>query len=571
MNHQIINSQLVFDCGCHFDVVNDCIAFDPNMHSTKFNVNFECPSTYKTLSDGLTEGVFQLTSNLGHTFTKRLRPETIDHIAALGSVLRPACLDSKLEDGKSLTEHFVRRKNHEEDIPTFDPTIDKILEKTFGVMCYQEQSMEIVKQCAGFSLQEADSLRKAIGKKLPEEMHKNKLLFLEKAKEYKVLIDEKAVEIFNQIEAAQRYQFNASHSYSYGLTGYITAYIKTHFPVKYYKSWLKNEEKRDRYKLLINEAKLFEISVNTPDIRHLKGEFYNQGKNIYFGLLDIKDVRKADLEKLANLLSENGWASSQIGKEISWIEFLYRVLDNLSSKTVEGFIKCGALDCFGMDRAVMLYEYEKFRELTDKEKLIYDNQKHSNLLSFIAAVAEPYVKSYDAKLIKHEQDIEKREKNARIYKTELVEPKANQRLEKIEKLVGLLETPVYNIQDTVDSLVYAEEELLGVTLTRHMSDSIKVCAETHSCLEIANGYRGYATLRVKIDKANAYKCKGGASVGKYMCFLGISDNTYNLDNVVIFPNEYQENRHLLTKDNLLFVAGNLDKESFIIKRCYAIS
>jgi DNA polymerase III alpha subunit len=562
MKYNIENGSAIFECGCSFPVEDGKLQFFADTHHSKFNVNLDCLATYESLSRGETEGVFQLTSQLGHSFTKKVRPENIEHVAALGSILRPGCLDSKLEDGKSLTEHYAKRKNNEEDVPTYHPVVDNILKRTYGVLAFQEQSMELAVQCAGFGLQEADSLRKAIGKKIPEEMAKSRKLFLEKAKIEKVLTDEQAIAVFDQIEASQRYGFNASHAVCYGIRGYICSYIKTHFPVEYYKNWLSNEKDRVEFPKLINEAKLFDISVHVPDVRHLKSNFYAIGNKIYFGLGNIKGIKRADIDKLADMWND---ATTK-----SWINFLCEVLENLSSNTVEGLVYSGALDYFGLDREVMWREYTIWNEMTPGQKTGYSKGCKDSLLEILKGINAAIETDFEVKGYEYEEKLAKRAASTRKTKKppkEILPPNPPKSLEKITKLINMLEHPVYNIQDTIDSVVFHEQDLLGVAITKHPAGSIKNCAETHSCIDIINGFRGYAVLKVKIDRASPYKCK----TGDKMCFLELSDETYNLGNVVAFPKVYEEFKHLLVQDNLVFVTGRKDKDSFLIDKAYPIS
>jgi DNA polymerase III alpha subunit len=542
------------------------------MFSPRFNINFDCPQTYKDLSDGLTEGIFQLTSQLGHSFTKKLRPENIGHLAALGSILRPGCLDSKLEDGHSLTTHYVKRKNLEEDVPEFHPVVDKILKDTYGIMCYQEQSMELSVKCAGFNLQEADILRRGIGHKEPETIAKCKKLFLEKASKYGVIDEERGLVVINQIEASQRYQFAKPHAVCYGITGYNCAYIKTHFPINFYKSWLKCEKDRTEYRKLVNEAKLFNITVNPPDIRHLKMEFYTIGSSIYFGLYNIKGIKRADVDNLATLFTEKEIDPAQLGATVPWIQFLVEILENLSSNTTEGLIYSGSCDCFKLDREAMWSEYTKWRSLTDKEKSAY-TQRVKSLKDVLSSIIEMESTDYEMAMLAYKEKIEKRAARAPRKKEPkpFAVPKRGKSLEKAEGLLSLLENPVYNIIDTIDSVVYHEEDLLGVALTRHPAGSIKNCVETHSCLQIAEGCREYAVLQVKLDRVSPYRCKNGQSAGEKMAFLEISDKSYKLGNVVAFPNVYKEFQYLLTQDNLVFLSGSLQKDSFCVQKVYPIS
>ncbi len=127
-------------------------------------LSFDCDQTWNLICDGKTKGVFQLESNLGRSWAKRVKPRDIEELAALISVIRPGCLKA-IQDGKSMTQHFVDRKNGTDQISYIHNSLEPILSNTQGVLVYQEQSMKIAQQLAGFSLQEADNLRKAIGKK----------------------------------------------------------------------------------------------------------------------------------------------------------------------------------------------------------------------------------------------------------------------------------------------------------------------------------------------------------------------------------------------------------------------
>ncbi len=475
--------------------------------------------------------------------------------------------------------------------------------------CYQEQAMAIAVKCAGFTLQEADSLRKAIGKKLPEEMAKSKKLFMEKGLQFGVLTQEQLVEVFNWIEASQRYSFNRSHAMSYGITGYMNQYIKVHFPIQYYVGWLQLEKKRELYSGLINEAKQFDVTVSPPCIQHLRNEFYCQGHNIYFGLGNIKGTLSKDIDNLSNLLTKIGWDTKHLGTSITWMMFLTNVLYNISSRTADGFIHSGALDCFSKPRALMSVEYDYYCLLSPCERQSYAEEL--SLLELLDKIVKDYQEYYDKSMAEWDKgpktkkiktlredgediistSVKKQKKAYTEYKEKLIknnipfeeveteieipEPKPNQRLAKVLDLRDKLVTPLYNIIDTLDSIIYHEEELLGVALTRHATDGITNAAQTHSCMDIVNGYKGRAMLKVKIDTARPYQCKNGAT----MCFLSVSDETCILGNVVCFStkdgdevNGYQNFKYLLTRNNIVFMSGQLgDKGSFVINKVYAVS
>jgi len=201
--------QIVYKCGCSFDLVENSkknsIKFDPNIE----DVNLECSKTWELIGDGNTKGVFQLESRLGKSIAKKLKPENIEQLSALISILRPGSLEA-YRDGKSVTQHYIDRKNGLESIDYFHPALKPILENSLGELIYQEQAMKIASDIAGFTLQESDELRKAIGKKLPDKMAEVKKKFLEGAEKINIINKNEAEEVFGWIEKAQRYSFNKS-------------------------------------------------------------------------------------------------------------------------------------------------------------------------------------------------------------------------------------------------------------------------------------------------------------------------------------------------------------------------
>lgn len=478
--------------------------------------------------------------------------------------------NSKDKDGLNITTRYQRKKNGKMELTSYHPIVDKILEKTYGENIYQESSLELAKQCAGFTLVEADLLRKGIGKKIPEIIAQCKKDFLRKGEEFGIFTEEQLVEIFGWIEASQRYSFNHSHSWAYGLVGYITAYIKAHFPIQFYKNWLIKEKKREKYINFINEAKLFNIAVYPPDLRKFKADFYWDKNNIYFGLHNIKGIVKKDLDYLSEIFAEKGLTFSELGKSIQWLDFLAFGLDNVSSKTAEGLIHSGALDCFEKDRAALAYEYERWSRLTATEKrpLIEfpETYKHLSLEEYIRLLVVDREGIYKDQIGEYNSKVEKRKTSGRTYKTTLAKPGENRRLLKLREILTELTSPLYNICDTNDSLIFAEENLLGVALTRHKTDEIPNAAETATCLEILKGKKGYNVLRVKVDEIRPWKTKNDTM----MAFIKLSDRSGVLP-AIAFGEAYDEYQHLLVRGNLVFVSGEMgQKDSFIIKRAYNV-
>lgn len=199
-----------FPCGCKIEIVDDKIKdFDglPSLHIDFENLNLDCPDTWALLSSGKTRGVFQLETQLGMSWAKKLEPDNIEELAALGALLRPGCLKSKL-DGKSMTQHYVDRKQGIDQYKDIDHNISDIMIETHGVMVYQEQTMRVAQRLAGFDLRQADSLRKGMGKKDAALMAKVRVEFIDGCKKTGLVNDEKANEIFDMIQASARYSFN---------------------------------------------------------------------------------------------------------------------------------------------------------------------------------------------------------------------------------------------------------------------------------------------------------------------------------------------------------------------------
>ena len=163
-------------------------------------------AVWDMIGEGRVKGCFQIESHLGKTWCKALKPDNILELAALISIIRPGTLKAFV-DGKSMTQHYVDRKHGKDKVPSLHPTIDKLLEETYGVIVYQEQAMEIAVKMAGFNLKEADDLRKAIGKKKADLMKQVRIKFIDGSKQNGIE-EEKAAEIFDMIEKSARYSFN---------------------------------------------------------------------------------------------------------------------------------------------------------------------------------------------------------------------------------------------------------------------------------------------------------------------------------------------------------------------------
>ena len=299
--------------------------------------------TYKMLSLGLTTGVFQVES-LGMTqLVKKLKPNTFEDIIALVALFRPGPL------GSGMVDDFVERKHGRQEIRYLHPLLKPILKDTYGMILYQEQVQKIAATLASYSLGEADLLRRAMGKKIPEEMAKQKDRFLSGAKDNKIA-SKLAEEIFDLMAEFAKYGFNKSHSAAYGLVSYQTAYLKCYFPEHFLAATMTCDlDNTDKIKRYIEECHKFAIDLRAPCINSSILEFSVPKKGvIYFGLSAIKGVGEMVLKPiLAN--------RDLKGPFKNLTDLASRVdLARVGKKTLQLLIESGALDSFGLARKTLL-------------------------------------------------------------------------------------------------------------------------------------------------------------------------------------------------------------------------
>lgn len=195
-----------FKCGCKLPILSENpLRIDFNPDVTKMVL--DCPRTWDLYAEGNCKGIFQLERNLGRSWAKKIRPRSIEEASDLIAIIRPGCLEAKLDDGKTLTEHYLLRKDGMEPVTYIHSSLEPILKDTYGILVYQEQMMEIAKSLAGYSLQQADALRKIVGKKLAELMAQAKVEFMNGCEKTQVVPKEVAGSVFDWIEKCQRYSF----------------------------------------------------------------------------------------------------------------------------------------------------------------------------------------------------------------------------------------------------------------------------------------------------------------------------------------------------------------------------
>jgi DNA polymerase III subunit alpha len=326
-------------------LIHDCLKLIDVTRGEKIDLNrlaLDDKKTYQTLCNGNTTGVFQLESGGIREMTVKIRPNCFEDLVAILALYRPGPLDS------GMAEEYIKRKLGKEKIKYLHPLLEPILKDTYGVIVYQEQVMQIAQVLAGYTMGDADFLRRAMGKKDPEEMAAQRERFVAGARDKKI-DDKRAGEIFDQMETFARYGFNKSHSAAYALVSYQTAYLKTHYPIEFMAT-LMTSEMGDTDKVIKNlaECRSKDIEVLAPDINESRADFTPVGNKIRFGLAAVKNVG----EKAVEVILES---RTQDGPFESLFDFCRRVdMTAVNRRVIESLIKCGAFDSTQVSRARMI-------------------------------------------------------------------------------------------------------------------------------------------------------------------------------------------------------------------------
>ncbi len=308
------------------------------------------PETFKLLSRGDTTGVFQLESSGMKDLIRRMKPSSFTDMIALVALYRPGPLESGMVD------QFVKAKHGEIEVSYLLPQLEPILKETYGVIVYQEQVMKIAQELAGYSLGEGDLLRRAMGKKKPEEMAAQRERFMSGARE-RGIPEDKARVIFDLMEKFAGYGFNKSHSAAYALIAYQTAWLKTHHLVPFMASLLTNElGNTDGVVKFLTECKARGIRILPPDINFSRTDFTLEENNIRFGLAAVKNVGTGAIESIVSQ-RERG------GKYKDFEDFCSRVdLRKVNKRVIESLIRCGAFDSLGCKRSQLMAILDKAME-----------------------------------------------------------------------------------------------------------------------------------------------------------------------------------------------------------------
>lgn len=347
----------------NLSILADAVALVEKLHNVSVdleNIPMDDKKTFALLAKGDTEGLFQLNGSGITKFLKELKPSTIHDINAMVALYRPGPMQ--------FIPDYIARKHNPKLISYLDPALEKILEQTYGVLVYQDDLLIIAHDLAGYSWGEVDKFRKAVGKKIPEEMAAQKEKFIKGCIKHSGWSEKKATEIWKWIEPFAAYGFNKAHSASYGRVSYQTAYMKANFPVEYMCAILTAESGDiEKIGIMIHECKNMSIPVLPPDINESFGGFtvvrdnpQEKGK-IRFGLYTIKNFGTDIGDAIITERKKSGHFTN-----IS--NFLERITHkNLNKKSLESLVKAGAMDNLG-DRGELMANTENMLEYNKESR-----------------------------------------------------------------------------------------------------------------------------------------------------------------------------------------------------------
>jgi len=289
-----------------------------------------------------------------------LKPDRIEDVIALIALYRPGPM--------KMVPEFVARKQGRTQITYELPQLEAVLKETYGIILYQEQVMQIAGTIGNYTMAEADTLRKMMSKKKPEDMEKERPKFIEGAKKQKIN-EQKARKIWEQMETFAEYGFNKSHSTAYAMISYQTAYLKAHYPVAFMAALLTSEkDNRDKIIKHMITCKDMGINILPPDINESEKDFSISGENIRFGLAAVKNVGDAAIDSIIEARNK--------GKFPSFMDFLARIdLRKTNKRVLESLIKCGAFDSLGYKRRQLMQNFEDaMEEAQRRQKEIQSTQ-----------------------------------------------------------------------------------------------------------------------------------------------------------------------------------------------------
>jgi DNA polymerase-3 subunit alpha len=361
-------------------VIDDCLRLIEGTRGETLDLDGlpqDDAQSYELLGKGLTSGIFQFESRGMTDILRRAKPNRLADLTALNALYRPGPIQGGMIDD------FIARKTGRKKVAYDLPQLEEILAETYGVIVYQEQVIQIFNRVAGFTLGEADVVRRAMGKKKHEEMVANKEKFLAGARKNGVP-PSRAQKLWDLVEQFAGYGFNKSHSAAYALIAYHTAYLKAHYPVEFMAALLSSETgNQDKLTHYLNECRDMGITILPPDVNSSDLAFTPREGNIRFGLTAIKNVGEAAIDSVLT-------ARWKLGRFDNLFQFCENVdLRLLNKRVIESLIKAGALDSLGARRAQMMPALDRAMELGQKRQREASSGQHGLFMAGAEPMAAP--------------------------------------------------------------------------------------------------------------------------------------------------------------------------------------
>lgn len=457
------------------------------------------PETYALLKRCETTAVFQLESRGMKELIKKLKPDNFEEIIALVALFRPGPLESGMVDD------FINRK-HGAKVEYPFAELEEVLGPTYGVIVYQEQVMQISQIIGNYSLGGADLLRRAMGKKKPEEMAKQRSIFMSGASELG-FDEKKAGDLFDLMEKFAGYGFNKSHSAAYALVSYQTAWLKAHYPAAFMAAVLSSDmDNTDKVVMLIDECRTMKLKVLPPNVNNCEYMFKSSGESeVFYGLGAIKGVGEGALESVIKERTENGLFSDIF-------DFCRRIdARKLNRRVLEALIRAGALDGLGVNRATLMASLSL--ALQSAEQYLKDQARGQN--DMFGGPAE------EAQAITVEEQEDWTEK---------------ERLEAEKETLGLYLTghPIAQYEKELSRFI--STRLANVQSSRNTQEQT------------------VAGLVVALQTRNT---KSGGRIG----FMTLDDRSGRLE-VAAFTDVYAQFKDLIGKDRLLVIKGPVTEDDY---------
>jgi DNA polymerase III subunit alpha len=489
-------------------IINTAIGLIKQNHDVNINIDdipLNDEKTYQLFQRGETIGIFQFESEGMRQWMQKLKPTNIEDLIAMNALYRPGPMQ--------FIPNFINRKHGKEDVSYPHELLEPILKNTYGIMVYQEQIMQTAQILAGYSLGGADLLRRAMGKKKMEEMNKQRVVFINGAKEIHGIEEKQAEDVFNIMEKFAQYGFNRSHSAAYSVLAYQTAYLKANYTAEYMSAVLThNMDKTDKVTLFMDECRKLGVSVLGPDINESSYNFgVNKEGKVRFGLGAVKGAGEAAITTIIEERNEKGAYPD-------FFTFAERTLTkSVNKKTLECLAYAGAFDCFPE------YHRKQYNFAPDGDHHLIEK-------------AARYAGKRQQELESAQQSLFGGGGGMDIPRPKVVDVAPYSSIEKLRH----------------------EKEVLGFYVSGHPLDQFKLEIENFSTCTL-DQIDNYKNQEISVAGIVNMAVEKQSRKGNPFGIFGVEDYEAMIE-LMMFGEKYMENRHLIREGEFLFMRGRVEEK-----------